>query len=119
VENLSRRIGVSAGYVINNFNSVLKLGKKQTGFNNDLTLQGEFSYQVTQALIRTIQSRSTQGTNGARTIDLNIIAKYAVSRLLSFGGYFRHQIHTPIVSTSAFPTSTTDFGFTFDISLAQ
>ncbi len=119
VENLSRRIGVSAGYVINNFNSVLKLGKKQTGFNNDLTLQGEFSYQVTQALIRTIQSRFTQGTNGARTVDLNIIAKYAVSRLLSFGGYFRHQIHTPIVSTNAFPTSTTDFGFTFDISLAQ
>lgn len=119
VEATSRGLTIGAGYVINNFNTILKLGKKQSGVNNDLTLQADFSWQVTQALIRNIESRYTQATNGTSTIGINFTANYVMSRLVTLGMFFDHQINTPIVTNSAFPTTNSQYGISLNVTLAQ
>ncbi len=119
VEATSRGITMGLGYKIVGFNTVLKMRKTQTGVSNDLNITGDFSYALNQALIRRIETAYTQATSGTRTINLNIAAKYQMSRRLNLGAYLEHQINTPIVSSTAFPTSSTAFGFSFNLSLAR
>lgn len=119
VEATTRGITAQLGYKIVGFNSVLKMRKTQTGVSNDLNIQGDFSYALNQALIRRIETAYTQATSGTRTIAINLTAKYQMSRRLNIGAYFEHQINTPVVSSTAYPTSSTAFGFSFNLSLAR
>lgn len=119
VEATSKGLTVGAGYVIKNFNTVLKMRGSQTGVSNDLTLQADVSWQVTQALIRNIANRYTQATNGTSTIGINITANYVMSRLITLGAFFDHQINTPIVTNSSFPTTNSQYGLSLNITLAQ
>ena len=119
VEATSRGITMGLGYKIVGFNTVLKMRKTQTGISNDLNITGDFSYAVNQALIRRIETAYTQATSGTRTININVAAKYQMSRRFNLGAYLEHQINTPIVSSTAYPTSSTAFGFSFNLSLAR
>ncbi|MDE6304047.1 MAG: cell surface protein SprA, partial [Paramuribaculum sp.] len=119
VEATTRGITLGLGYKIVGFNSVLKIKGKQNGVSNDLTINGDFSFQNNQALIRRIETAYTQATSGSRTVNLNLTANYQLSRKLQVGAFFEHQINTPIVSSTAFPTSSTAFGFSFNLSLAR
>lgn len=119
VEATSRGLTVGVGYVINNFNTVLKMRGSQTGVNNDLTIQADVSWQVTQALIRNIASRYTQATNGTSTVGISFSANYVMSRLITLGVFFDHQINTPIVTNSAFPTTNSQYGISLNVTLAQ
>lgn len=105
------------GYKIVGFNNVVKLKGKQTGISNDLTINGEFSYMLTQALIRRIETAYTQPTSGSRTVAFNIAANYVLSRSMTVGLYVDHQVNTPIVTNSAFPTTNTAYGMTLNIAL--
>ena len=42
-----------------------------------------------------------------------------MSRRLTIGAFFDHQVNTPIVSSSSYPTTNTSFGFNFNLSLAR
>ncbi|MDE6315296.1 MAG: cell surface protein SprA, partial [Muribaculaceae bacterium] len=119
VEARQQGITVGAGYKIANFNSVLKIKGKQTGVSNDLNINADFSYAFSQALIRRIESNYTQATSGSRNITINCSAQYSLSKRVSLGMYFDHQVNTPLVSTSAYPTSNTSYGITINLNLAR
>ena len=118
VEATNKAITVGAGYKIVGFNSVLKM-KKSTGVSNDLTLNADFSLQESQALIRNIENNYTQATNGTRSISLNFTANYVMSRRLTIGAYVDHQVNTPLVSSSSYPTSNSSYGISLNLSLAR
>ncbi|MDE7387652.1 MAG: cell surface protein SprA, partial [Muribaculaceae bacterium] len=119
VEARQQGVTVGAGWKIANFNSVLKIKGKQTGVSNDLNLNADFSYAFSQALIRRIESNYTQATSGTRNFSVQASANYSLSRRITLGLYFDHQVNTPLVSTSAYPTSNTSFGFNINLSLAR
>lgn len=89
------------------------------GISNDLTLNADFSLAETQALIRRIETAYTQATSGTRTMAINFTASYVMSRRLTLGAFFDHQVNTPIVSSTAYPTTNSSFGFNINLSLAR
>lgn len=119
VEAAQKGLTVGVGYKIVNFSSVLKLKGKQAGVSNDLNINADFSYAHSQALIRRIESNYTQATSGTRNITMNLTAQYALSKRLSLGLFFDHQVNTPLVSTSSYPTSNSSYGVTVDLNLAR
>ncbi len=119
VEANQRGITVGLGYKIVGFNTVLKMKGSGKGVSNDLSINGDFSLSETQALIRRIETAYTQATSGTRAITLNFTASYVMSRRLTLGAFFDHQINTPIVSSTSYPTTNTSFGFNINLSLAR
>ncbi len=119
VEANQQALTFGLGYKIIGFNTVLKMKGTGVGISNDLTINGEFSFGETQALIRRIETAYTQATSGIRNISFNISASYIMSRRLTLGAYFDHQITTPIVSSTSYPTTDTSFGFNINLSLSR
>lgn len=119
VEATTKGITVGAGYKIVGFNSVLKMKGSQTGISNDLTINADLSLQETQALIRRIESNYTQPTSGTRTFNINVMASYVMSKRLTISAFFDHQVNTPLVSNSAYPTTNSSYGLSFNLNLAR
>jgi len=107
------------GYKIVGFNTVLKMKGSQQGISNDLSINADFSYAETTALIRRIENAFTQATSGNRSISINVAANYVLSKRMTLGLYFEHQINTPLVSSTAYPTTNTAFGLSFNFSLTR
>jgi len=97
VEASTTDFTIGAGYKIANFNTILKLKGSQTGVSNDLTINADFSFRKNQALIRRIEQNFTQATSGTRTTMLKVTANYVLSKRITVGAYFDHQINTPLV----------------------
>ena len=119
VEASTRGITIGAGYKFVNFNTVLKMKGSQQGVSNDLTVNADVSFQNNQALIRRIESNYTQPTSGTKTVNINFTASYVLSRRLTLSAYFDHQVNTPIVTTSAYPTTNSSYGISINLSLAR
>lgn len=119
VEAKTSGITVGLGYKIVGFNTVLKMKGSQQGVSNDLTLNANASFQHNQALIRRIESAYTQPTSGTNTINLNFTASYILSKRLTVAAYFDHQVNSPIVTTNAYPTTSSSYGLQFNLSLAR
>lgn len=119
VEATTNGLTLSAGYKIVGFNTFLKLKNTQTGISNDLTLNAEFSWQDTHALIRKIETAYTQATSGTRTLSVNFTANYILSKRFTIGAYFDHQVNTPLVTNSSYPTTDTAYGIILNLSLAR
>lgn len=119
VEANQKGITAGVGYKIVGFNTVLKMKGSQQGISNDLSVNADFSYAETTALIRRIETAFTQATSGTRTININLAANYVLSKRMTVGMYFEHQINTPLVSSTAYPTTNTAFGISFNFSLAR
>ena len=119
VEASSRGITIGAGYKIVGFNTVLKMKGSQTGVSNDLTLNADFSFQNNQALMRRIEGNYTQPTSGTNTININFTASYILSKRLTLSAYFDHQVNSPIVTTSAYPTTNSSYGVSLNLNLAR
>ncbi len=108
---------MGVGYKIVGFNTVLRLRGSGHGISNDLTVNADFSYQQNQALIRRIETDYTQATSGTRTIGFNISANYVLNRRVTLGAFIDRQVNTPLISSSAYPTSTGSYGVTLNLSL--
>ncbi|MCH5346983.1 MAG: cell surface protein SprA, partial [Muribaculaceae bacterium] len=119
VEATSRSLTAGMGYKIVGFNTVLKMKGSGQGVSNDLSLNADFSYQQSQSLIRRIESNYAQPTNGTQSITMNFTASYVMSRRLTLQFFFDHQINTPLVSSTAYPTTNTSVGFNINLSLAR
>ncbi len=119
VEATSKQFTVGAGYKIANFNSILKIGSKQGGVSNDLSLNLDLSISNNQSLIRKIETAFSQATNGSQTFSLNFTASYVLSKRVTLSAFFDHQVNTPLVSNSSYPTSNTNFGIAINMSLAR
>ena len=119
VEATQRGLTVGAGYKIVGFNTFLKMKGSQSGVSNDLTLKADLSMQTNQALIRRIESNYTQATSGSRTLTISFSANYVLSRRLTVAAFFDHQVNTPLVTTSSYPTTNSSYGLSFNLSLAR
>ena len=119
VEAQTKNITVGVGYKIVGFNTVLKMRGSGRGISNDLTVNADFSLQQSQALIRRIESNYAQATSGTRSLSINFSANYIMSRRVTLGAFFDHQVNTPLISSSAFPTTNSSYGITFNLSLSR
>ncbi len=119
VEATQRAIRIGAGYKIIGFNTFLKMKGSQQGISNDLTLNAECTFQRNQALIRRIEDNYTQPTSGSNTIGINFTASYILSKRLTVSAFFDHQVNSPIVTTSSYPTTNSSYGISLNLSLAR
>lgn len=119
VEATSKQLTIGAGYKIANFNSVLKIGSKQGGVSNDLSLNLDFSFSSNQGLIRKIETAFSQATAGSQTISINFMASYILSKRITMSAFFDHQINKPLVTNASFPTTNSNYGIAVNMSLAR
>ncbi len=119
VEATTRGLKFGAGYKIVGFNTVLKMKGSQQGISNDLTLNAEVGFNHNQALIRRIEGNYTQPTSGTNTFNINFTASYILSKRVTISAYFDHQVNSPIVTTSSYPTTNTSYGLSMNLSLAR
>lgn len=119
VETTSKQFSIGAGYKIANFNTILKLGSKQGGVSNDLSMNLDLALANNQSLIRRIETAFTQATTGSRTFSINFMASYVLSKRVTLSAFFDHQVNTPLVSNSAYPTSNSNYGIAINVSLAR
>ena len=99
VEANTRNITAGVGYKIVGFNTVLKMRGSGQGISNDLTINADFSYQQTQALIRRIEDQLRAGHIRHAHHQFNLSASYVMSRRMTISAYIDHQINTPLISS--------------------
>ena len=134
VESASDDIVVGAGYKLTNIKLFGGDGgnKRKRGSNadtppargkntvsNDLNLRADFSFREQNALCRDIQSETTQATSGNRAIKMSLSADYTFNKMLTLNAYFDRQKNVPLISSSAYPVTTIDFGVSMKFSLTR
>ena len=132
MESLSSTFSFDASYKIANFNQVLKLKTKQQNVNNDLDFHLNVKMSSNTTLIRKFDAStaspdtdasqitsSAQATSGTRTWNVNFIANYVVSKRIQLGAFFEYNTNTPLVSTSSYPTTSSNYGLSIKLSLVK
>lgn len=96
-----------------------KSNTRRGGVSNDLNLRADISWREQSALCRDIQSVTTQATSGNKALKLSLSADYTLSRRLTLNAYYDMQRNEPLVSASAYPVTTIDFGVSMKFSLTR
>ena len=123
VETSSEEIAFNIGYKIVNLKlfgdgkKASKDTKKSQG--NDINIRADFSFKNSSSVCRSIDKGTTQATSGNKSFNYSVTADYAYSKMLTFSLYFDRQKTIPLISTTSYPTSTTDFGISMKFSLAR
>ena len=91
----------------------------RNAFAHALNLSFDFSLRNQDALRRDIQTGLTEATSGNMAIKASFQASYAISRMVSLSLYYDRQRNAPLLSSSAYPTITQDFGLSMKISLTR
>ncbi|MHB9056146.1 MAG: T9SS outer membrane translocon Sov/SprA [Paludibacteraceae bacterium] len=119
IEALSDEFVVGFGYVVNDFDVVLKLkSSKQQTVKNDLKLNMDFSYKDIKSLLLKVSENITQASSGNKVISLRFTADYVFSSKVNLQMFFDRQMTAPLVSSS-YPVSSTNFGISFKFMLAR
>ena len=116
VESYKNDITVSLGYKYAEFNKVLKM-KKKADFSNDLTVRVDYTYGKALSLLRKMEDGFTQATQGAVNQVVGFSADYALSKKITIRAFYDLQINQPLVSSTAFPTSNSNYGINLQVSL--
>ena len=134
VETTSDDFVIGLGYKIVNFkifgngggrssrgnkNNNASASRRRGGVSNDLNLRADISWREQSALCRDIQSVTTQATSGNKALKISLSADYTVSRLLTLNAYYDMQRNEPLVSASAYPVTSMDFGVSMKFSLTR
>ncbi len=90
-----------------------------SGFAHSLNLRLDISLRNQNAIQRNILTTLSQATSGNRAVQISFSADYAVSRLLTLSAYFDRQYNRPLLTSSAYPTTTQDFGINLRFQLAR
>lgn len=125
VETTSKDIVVGMGYTISNVklfgggrNTRGKGGSKDNT-NNDIKLRADFSWRNQSALCRNIQQAYTQATQGNRAIKVSVSADYTLSKAITLRAYYDYQRNMPLVSSTSYPVTNSDFGISVRLSLTR
>jgi len=119
-EMIKNDFSFGAGYRFDNFNKILKI--KKTGgpnFNNDLKVDATISYSKTQSLIRTIEDQLTQALSGDSQTMIKLSADYSLSKMITLQGFFDKQISNPLISSTAYPLTKTNFGVNVKVNFTR
>ena len=87
--------------------------------SNPLNLRADFSLRDQSAINRNIITMLSQATSGNKALKISFAADYTMSKLLTLTAYYDRQTTTPLLSASAFPTTTQDFGLSLKFSLQR
>lgn len=111
---------VGVGYVLKDFDMVLKLKENKTKkVKNDLTLRLDFAFKDISTLLRKMDSADdTQATSGNKTLTVKFTADYVFSSKLNFRLFCDHQTNRPYISTS-YPMSNTNVGLSIKFMLTR
>lgn len=119
VETSAKDWVIGGGYKIVNFKLFPDRGKTKNKVSNDLNLKLDVTIRNQFVLARDIQEKTTQATSGNKILKISFSADYALSRLLTMSFYYDRQKTTPLVSSSSYPVTNTDFGISLKISLTR
>ena len=122
VETYTEEIAFNVGYKIVGFNlfgSSKKADKSKKQKGNDLNIRADFSFKNNTSLCRSIDKETTQATSGNKSFNYSLTADYAYSKNLTMSFYFDRQTTIPLISSSSYPTTTTDFGVSMKFSLTK
>lgn len=120
VETVQKDLVLGGGYRINEFNRLIGLPiKNDRGFNNDLNVTADISRRTNQALIRRIDERFTEATSGSTILTLKLSAEYTLSRALLLRAFYDRVVNSPLISSSSYPTSNTNFGISLRFTLTE
>ncbi len=119
VEASSKSFVLGGSYKIANFNQILKIKSMQQNVNNDLTLNLNVKMSNNTSLIRKFENNTAQPTNGTRTWNINFTANYVVSKRITMGAYYEYLSNMPLVSTTSYPTTSSNYGLSINMSLVK
>lgn len=120
IETLQKDWVIGMGYRINEFNRIIGITSRNSEkFNNDLNIRADVSFKTNQALIRKIEEQFTQATSGTSIVTLKLSADYTISRGLSLRAFFDKIINKPLITTSGYPTTNTNYGISLKFTLLQ
>lgn len=92
---------------------------RRNNFAHSLNLSFDFSLRNQEAIRRDILTGLSEATSGNRAIKTSFQASYDMSRYVTLTLYYDRQRNAPILSSSAYPTITQDFGMTMRFSLTR
>jgi len=84
-----------------------------------LTVRVDYTYSKRLSLVRKLEDGNTQATQGSISKTMQFQAEYGVSKRVALKAFYDLQINEPLVSSSAFPTSNSNYGVSIQISLDQ
>ena len=121
VETHSKELVLNAGYKIVNLKLLGASSKadKSNKVSNDLNLRAAFSFKNMTSLCRSIDKGTTQATSGNESFNYSLSADYTYSKMLNMSLFFERKKTIPLISASAYPTTTTDFGVSLKFSLTK
>jgi len=120
IESIQKEFVFGLGYRINEFNRIIGLNPKTAKqFNNDLNIKVDLSYKTNEALLRKIEESFTQATSGTTIVTLKLSADYTMSRALTLRAYYDRILNKPLISSSAYPTTDSNFGISLKFTLVQ
>lgn len=120
IESLYNEFILGFGYRINEFNRLIGLNPKGTStINNDLNIKADISYKKNEALLRKIEERYTQATTGMTIVTLKLSADYTMSRALTLRAFYDRILNKPLISSSSYPTTNSNFGLSLKFTLVQ
>ncbi len=103
----------------NRNNSSQSARNTRNNFAHSLQLSFDFSFRNQDALRRDIQTGLSEATSGNKAIKASFQASYAISRMVTLSLYYDRQRNAPLLSASAYPTITQDFGMSMKVSLTR
>lgn len=118
IESLYRELVFDLGYRINEFNRLLGI-KAKSSINNDLNIKAGISYKQNEALLREIEENYTQATNGTTIVTLKLSADYTMSQALTLRAFYDRILNKPLISSSSYPTTNSNFGLSLRFTLVQ
>ena len=127
-ESRSNDLVIGFGYKISNLNlfsskKTVKTKSKRTastettkktgssGFASDLNLRLDFTIRNQSVLNRDIATLLSQATSGNNAIQVSFAADYALSKYVTLTAYYDRQKNKPLLTSSSYPVTTQDFGF--------
>ncbi len=121
VEAKSNDFTVGTGYKIVNFKGFFMnpISKSQSSFTTDLTFRADLTYSLKGAYIRKLLTGLSEPISGNSSFIIKLSADYMLSRSISLRAFYDKQIFTPLVSSSSFPTSNSNFGVSIKYMLTR
>ena len=92
---------------------------KSNGFAHALSLRFDFSIRNQDAIRRDIQTGLSEATSGNKAIKASFRADYTMSKYVTMTLYYDRQRSQPLLSSSAYPTVTQDFGLSMKFALTR
>ncbi|MCL1944168.1 MAG: cell surface protein SprA [Candidatus Azobacteroides sp.] len=118
IEALKNEIVLGIGYKIINFNNVLKM-RDSKAVNHDLNVRGDISYSRIESIIHKVEENYSEAVSGTESFLIKISADYNFSKALTIRAFFDRQMNKPLVSSTSYPITTTNFGFAMRFALSR